>query len=56
MKPLRSPDWLAFIKIIIKALAGVAQWIEHQPANPKVTGSIPGQSTCLGFGARTGGN
>ena len=50
MKPLRSPDWLAFIKIIIKALAGVAQWIEHQPANPKVTGSIPGQSTCLGCG------
>ena len=30
------------------ALAGVAQWIEHQPANPRVTGSIPSQGTCLG--------
>ena len=28
--------------------AGVAQWIEHQPANPKVTSSISSQSTCLG--------
>ena len=31
-------------------LAGVAQWIERQPANQKVTGSIPSQGTCLGFG------
>ena len=30
------------------ALAHVAQWIEHQPANQKVAGSIPGQGTCLG--------
>ena len=29
------------------ALAGVAQWIEHQPANQRVTGSIPNQGTCL---------
>ena len=29
------------------ALAGVAQWIEHQPANQKVTGSIPSWGTCL---------
>ena len=29
-------------------LAGVAQWIEHQPANQRVTGSIPSQGTCLG--------
>ena len=30
------------------ALAGVAQWIECQPANQKVTGSVPSQGTCLG--------
>ena len=32
------------------ALAGVAQWIERQPANQKVPGSIPSQGTCLGCG------
>ena len=32
------------------ALAGVAQLIEHCPANPKVTGSILHQDTCLGCG------
>ena len=32
------------------ALAGVAQWIEHWPRNQKVTGSIPCQGTCLGWG------
>ena len=31
------------------ALAGVAQWIEHGPANQRVTGSIPSEGTCLGF-------
>ena len=30
------------------ALAGVAQWIECQPANQEVTGLIPSQGTCLG--------
>ena len=30
------------------ALAGVAQWIKHQPVNQKVTGLILGQGTCLG--------
>ena len=30
------------------ALAGVAQWIELQPVNQRVTGSIPSQGTCLG--------
>ena len=30
------------------ALAGVAQWIEHQSANQRITGSIPSQRTCLG--------
>ena len=29
-------------------LAGVAQWIECQPANQRVTSSIPSQGTCLG--------
>ena len=31
-----------------RALASVAQWIEHPPANQRVTGSIPSQGTCLG--------
>ena len=29
-------------------LAGVAQWIECQPANQRVAGSIPSQATRLG--------
>ena len=33
-----------------KAVAGVAQWIVCQPANQRVTGSIPSQDTCLGCG------
>ena len=37
-----------FVKI--PALAGVAQWIEHGPANQKVAGLIPSQGTCLGWG------
>ena len=32
------------------ALAGVAQWIEHQTVNQRVASSIPSQGTCLGFG------
>ena len=35
-------------KLIKCALAGVAQWVEHQPVNQKVAGSIPSQGTCLG--------
>ena len=31
-----------------RALAGVAQWIECEPVNQRVTGSIPSQDTCLG--------
>ena len=38
--------------IISLALASVAQWIECQPANQTVTGSIPSQGTCLGMWAR----
>ena len=33
---------------LFNALAGVDQWIERQPANQRVTGSIPSQGTCLG--------
>ena len=32
------------------ALAGVAQWIERWPVNPRVAGSIPSQGTFLGCG------
>ena len=34
------------------SLAGVAQWIECQPVNQRVAGSIPSQDTCLGYGPR----
>ena len=33
-----------------KALAGMAQWIEHRPMNQRVAGSIPRQDTSLGCG------
>ena len=33
------------------ALTGVAQWVEHWPANQKVAGSISGQGTCLDYGS-----
>ena len=36
------------LKFVVIALAGVAQWTEHQPVNQRVTGSIPSQGTCLG--------
>ena len=38
------------IKKNTMALAGVAQWTEYQPANQRVTGSIPSHGTCLGCG------
>ena len=38
------------VKKWAKALAGVAQWIEHSPANQRVAGSIPSQGTGLGWG------
>ena len=45
---------LTFIRIVIikktRALAGVTQWIECQPVNQKVTGSIPSHGTCLDSG------
>ena len=36
------------LKVNIKFLANVAQLFGHWPANPRVTGSIPDQDTCLG--------
>ena len=43
--------WIFFLKKSkIKALAGVAQWTEHWPANQKVAGSIPNHHICLGCG------
>ena len=38
------------LKVIRRAVAGVAQLIEHQPANQRVSSSIPSQGICLGFG------
>ena len=38
------------MKKTVRALAGVAQWIECEPANQRVIGSIPSQGTCLGCG------
>ena len=35
-------------KLLKVALAGVAQWIECQPANQRVAGLTPSQVTCLG--------
>ena len=37
-------------KKVSTVLADVAQWIECQPVNQRVAGSIPSQGTCLGCG------
>ena len=45
-----------FVYVFLKkfvALATVAQWIEHQPVNQRVTGLIPSQGTCLDCGPDT---
>ena len=39
-----------FVKTDVMALTGVAQLVGHRPAKQKVTGSVPGQGTCLGYG------
>ena len=44
---------VSVLKVHQMALAGVAQWTEHWPANQRVAGSIPSQGTCLGCGARS---
>ena len=36
------------IKEITSSLARWLSWLEHRPVHQKVTGSIPGQGTCLG--------
>ena len=53
---MKNIDALYFMKKIRKfkvwkhVLADVAQWIECQPVNQRVAGSIPRQGTCLGCG------
>ena len=37
-------------EVVIFALSGVAQWIEHQTVKQRVAGWIPSQGTCLGCG------
>ena len=37
-------------KMSFSALTSMSQWIECQPANQRVTGSILGQGSCLGYG------
>ena len=56
-KPYQNPNGLLaeteklILKFILNwALAGVAQWTEHQPAHQSIAGSIPSRGTCLGFG------
>ena len=39
---------LKMVRLHSLALADVAQWIECQPANQRVSGSIDSQGTCLG--------
>ena len=39
-----------YLNLNITALAGVAQWIEHQPVNQRAACSIPSQGTCLDCG------
>ena len=41
-----GPKFEFYLKVL--ALASGAQWIECQPANQGVVGSIPSQGTCLG--------
>ena len=41
---------LVWLRKFVLALAGVAQWIEHWPANHRATSSIPSQDICLHCG------
>ena len=36
----------SFLKNKVSALAGVAKWIDHLPANQRAAGLIPSQGTC----------
>ena len=37
------------LKEVIFTLTGVAPWIEQQPVNCRVSGSIASQGTCQGY-------
>ena len=51
MKKLtRKSLYIWKLRIMLLALAAVAQCIECQPANQRVSGLIPSQGTCLGCG------
>ena len=41
---------LLLVQNLYSALAGVAQWVECQPVNQRVTSSIPSQGARLGCG------
>ena len=49
-KSLLSFAFTRSCKYKIFTPAGVAQWIERQPANQRLAGSIPSQGMCLGCG------
>ena len=55
IQPLMDTGYLQLLSVVNNtnintsvALAGVAQWIEHQPMKQRVADSIPSQGTCLG--------
>ena len=37
-------------KVPLLAPTSAAQWVGRRPAEQMVTGLVPGQGTCLGFG------
>ena len=47
---IKKTLFLWFLQNSKLALAGVAHWIEHWPADQRVAASIPSQGTCLGRG------
>ena len=48
---IKKVSFIVTVELLSKkrwsGLAGVAQWIEYQPVNQRVTSSIPSQGTCL---------
>ena len=48
----RSLQFLTLLhfNMLFYGSSGVAQWIECQPVNQRVAGSIPSQGTCLNCG------
>ena len=51
---IKKVSFIVTVELLSKkrwsGLAGVAQWIEYQPVNQRVIGSIPSQGTSLGCG------